>query len=150
MWGSSSPPAGPGPGPRRPDAVGADPGLPVLPRRGEEAGFTVVRAAVVAVVVIGAGRLAHLPQDRAWTLLAVGAVWALVPAARPVTALGAVAVTWLLGDGFLTNRLGELSFGTRDRADLAVLVLAAAVALLISRRASNRNRSSAEDRTRKG
>jgi len=141
MWGSSSPPAGPGPGPRRPDAVGADPGLPVLPRRGEEAGFTVVRAAVVAVVVIGAGRLAHLPQDRAWTLLAVGAVWALVPAARPVTALGAVAVTWLLGDGFLTNRLGVVSFGPRDRGDLGVLVLAAVVALLVSRRATAVNRT---------
>ena len=121
--------------------MGRDPGLPVLPRPGEEAGFTVARAAVVAVVVIGVDRLLGLSQGRAWALLAVGAVGALVPAARPGTALVAAGVTWLLGDGFLTNRLGVVSFGPRDRGDLGVLVLAAVVALLVSRRATAVNRT---------
>ena len=99
------------------------------------------RTAVVAVVVIGVDHLVHLSLERAWTLLAVGAVWALVPAARPVTALVAAAVTWLLGDGFLSNRFGEVSFGARDQGHLAVLLLAAVIALLVSRRAAAVNRT---------
>ena len=99
------------------------------------------RTAVVAVVVISVDHLVHLSLERAWTLLAVGAVWALVPAARPVTALVAAAVTWLLGDGFLSNRFGEVSFGARDQGHLAVLLLAAVIALLVSRRAAAVNRT---------
>ena len=141
MWGINGSPAGPQSRPRRPDAVGVDPVLPVFPRLGEGAGFTVARTAVVAVVVISVDHLVHLSLERAWTLLAVGAVWALVPAARPVTALVAAAVTWLLGDGFLSNRFGEVSFGARDRGHLAVLLLAAVIALLVSRRAAAVNRT---------
>jgi len=112
------------------------PELPVLPTAGEEFGFTVARVFVVAVVAVGVDRALALPQAQAWALLGAVTVWALVPVARPATAAVAAVVAWLIGTGFLSNRLGELTFGPHDRESLALMLLAAGVALLVSRRAA--------------
>ena len=128
------------PGPRRelgrPPEQRGDPGLPVLPRPGEAIGFTLARLAAVVTLAIGADRLLGLSDAKGWTVLAVATVWVLVPAARPIPALAAVGVAWLMGTGFFSNRQGELSFGLRDREHLAVMVFAAVVAVLVSRRAA--------------
>jgi hypothetical protein len=104
---------------------------------GEAAGFTLARVAVLVSAAIGADRVFRLSQDRAWAILAVVLLLALTPAARAWPAVAGAGVTWLLGTGFLSNRLGELSFGRSDRGHLAVLVVAAVVAVAISRRAAS-------------
>jgi hypothetical protein len=128
-----------------PETGSAVPGLPVLPSLGEEAGFTLARLVVVVVGTIMADRVLGLAQDAAWAVLAAVTVWALTPGVRVVTAVAGAGLVWLLGTGFLTNRLGELSFGPIDRGHLAVLALAAVIALLVSRRA--RTVTAADDET---
>jgi hypothetical protein len=113
-----------------------DLGLPVFPRVEEAAGFTLARLAVLVSAGIGADRVLGLTQDRAWAVLAVVTVAALTPAARIWSALTGAGVTWLLGTGFVSNRFGELSFGSSDRAHLVVMVVAALVAAGVSRRAA--------------
>ena len=116
-----------------PSDVGVDSGLPVLPRPGEEFGFTVARAAGLACVAVAVDRLLRLPSGTAWAIVVAVLVLALVPAAGARSASASAAVTWALADGFLTNRMGVLTFGPADRGHLAVLLAAGLAAVLLSR-----------------
>jgi hypothetical protein len=111
-------------------------GLPILPTLGEEAGFTLARLAVVVAFVIAADRLLHLSDQPAWAVLAAATVWALIPGGRLPTAVVGAGLAWLMGDGFLSHRFGEVAFGLLDQEHLAVLALAALVAVMVSRRAA--------------
>lgn len=152
MRSTDSPSRTPDPGPGVVGALGPsfDPGLPVLPRPGEAAGFTLARLAVLVALGIGADRLLTLSQDRAWAVLGVTTVVAMAPVARFLSALAGAGVTWLLGTGFESNRLGELTFGITDREHLVVALAAAAVALLVSRRAAAVRRTDAAATRRAG
>ncbi|HEY6795604.1 MAG TPA: hypothetical protein VI248_13075 [Kineosporiaceae bacterium] len=112
---------------------GAELGMPILPRVGEHAGFTVARLALMVAAGVGLDRLLSLSQDRAWAVLAVITVLALVPAARISPALAGAGTTWLLGTGFVTNRFGELTLTDSDLGHLALMTLTAIVAVLVSR-----------------
>jgi hypothetical protein len=120
------------------DGTGYTPdlGMPLLPRVGEAAGFTLARLAVLVVAAVGVDRVLGLSLDRAWAVLGVVMAAALTPAARIPSALAGAGVTWLLGTGFVSNRLGELSFDNSDIGRLLVVTIAAVAALAISRRAA--------------
>jgi hypothetical protein len=109
--------------------------LPVLPLLGEAAGFTLARLLAADTVAIGLLRLSGMPAVAAWAVLAVVTIWSLVPGAHLASAAAGALVTWLLGTGFVSNRLGDLSFTVQDREHLLVLALAAVVALTVNRRA---------------
>jgi len=129
-------PPGPRPAPpARPDLAGG--ALPLaVPTVGEPAGFTLARTAVLAGLAIGVARLVTAPQDDAWAVLCVIVVGTLCRCGNPATAIAGAATAWLLGDGFLTHRLGDLGFGAADRGTAAAALVAALVALAVGRRAT--------------
>ena len=79
------------------------------------------------------GTLAHVPSDAelVWVVLlvTVASTGVAVP-----TAVGAAAVGWLVVDGFVTHRFGDLGFdGASDLGRLALLVVCATVASRVRR-----------------
>ena len=108
----------------------------------EAAGFTLTRLAVATVAAILAARIIGLPLPAGWALLTVAAAVALRPVATVRTALAGAVTAWLLGTGFLADRLGVLAFGAADQGRLAVLVLVAVVVALARRWAFGARRTS--------
>jgi hypothetical protein len=82
------------------------------------------------LALVDLGRLAHAPS-----YVDLGLVAAMVAAAslrmRAGTALAAALVGWLLVDGFVTHRYGELGYA--GPADLARLALLVGVGILATR-----------------
>jgi hypothetical protein len=116
---------------REPSGASASPTSSLIPHRDEPAGFTLIRLALLLILMIFAARFLNAPTAAAWAVVAVVTVWGLASSAFWATPFAGSGMSWLLATGFLTHRTGDLSFTASDRNHLSVLMLAALVALLI-------------------
>jgi len=111
---------------KSPPVLGADEGVPTGIALG--IGATAMVAAVLVAATIA-------PSEPAWRFGVVAGAVGLFAAwsADQRALLGTAAIAWLLANGFLVNRQGELSWhGSSDIWRMVVLVAAGTVGLLLN------------------